>query len=332
MTQPHTSLVLNEQRAGDTRGLATGVLGSTETERVYAKAARSTVLLDVTASFVGRAGEPIARRSSSAGVVLTDTGDILTTAHSIFGETALQVTLPDGTAMPGTVVGVLAQDDLALIHVRYPSGLTTPTWAAKSTLRIGQALMALGAAGGETSSTALVTGVLSALDRTAATETVTLGGLLLMDAPISHGYSGGPVVDASGRIIGINAAVAQDADGAQIPGLAFAIPAETALRLVPQLERSSPTAPRQPSLGIQVSGSAGDAIVDQVDQAGAGEVAGIAVGDRITAWDHTPVRSAEALNADVQASAPGSSHHLTFDRGQSETTKTVHVGDANSPR
>lgn len=156
---------------------------------------------------------------SGSGVVIAP-GYILTSNHLVAGATRLVIGLYDGRLVPGRVVGRDFLTDLAIIKVEI-EGLVPATLGASSRLRIGETVVAIGnplaIKGGATVSV----GVVSALDRAIVPPTgETLYSLIQSDAAINPGNSGGPLVDLSGRVVGINTAVAP---AAQNIGYAIAV-------------------------------------------------------------------------------------------------------------
>ena len=156
---------------------------------------------------------------SGSGFIISP-GYILTSNHLVAGATRLVIGLPDGRLVPGRVVGRDFLTDLAIIKIEI-EGLVPAKLGSSSRLRIGETVVAIGnplaIKGGATVSV----GVVSALDRAIVPPTgETLYSLIQSDAAINPGNSGGPLVDLSGRVVGINTAVAP---AAQNIGYAIAI-------------------------------------------------------------------------------------------------------------
>jgi serine protease Do len=168
-----------------------------------------------------------------SGIVLSPDGYILTNRHVVADSTALTVELEDGSQYPGTVVSISDDEDLALIKID-ASGLTPARIASSSTLQVGQTAVAIGSPLGTFTET-VTKGIVSAVDRTITVtdestgRPETLSGLIQTDAAINSGNSGGPLLDASGAVIGVNTAVSSEAEG-----LGFAIPINAAASLIAQ--------------------------------------------------------------------------------------------------
>jgi len=166
-----------------------------------------------------------------SGVILTADGYILTNKHVVTGSDSLTVELSDGRQLPATIVKESDDKDLALVKVD-ATGLSPATIGDSGTLQVGETTIAIGSPLGTFTET-VTRGILSATGRTitvqdeATGRPVTLTGLLQTDAAINPGNSGGPLLDQTGKVIGINTAVSTDAQG-----LGFAIPIEDAASLI----------------------------------------------------------------------------------------------------
>jgi putative serine protease PepD len=176
-------------------------------------------------------------RSSSlgSGVVLSADGLILTNNHVIAGGGTVSVRLATGRTVPAEVVAADAGNDLALVRASGLSGLTPATFGTDADVRVGDTVLAFGAPLGLENT--VTSGIVSALDRSVETSAKGLSGLIQTDAAINQGNSGGALVDTSGRVVGINVAIAtaSQSDSGSI-GVGFAIPADTVTRVIRQLE------------------------------------------------------------------------------------------------
>ena len=173
-----------------------------------------------------------------SGIVLTANGYILTNKHVVTGSQSLSVELADGEQFDATVVTESPDTDLALVKID-AKGLTPAIIGDVSTLQVGQTVIAIGSPLGTFTET-VTKGILSATGRTitvrdeATGRPETLTGLLQTDAAINPGNSGGPLLDAAGRVIGVNTAVSTNAEG-----LGFAIPITAAAALIAQATSGS---------------------------------------------------------------------------------------------
>ncbi len=170
------------------------------------------------------------RRGHGTGIVLSGDGFALTNAHVVDGVKSLRATASDFVEMEARVVGVDTQSDLAVLQLDRNRPATFP-FAPEAEVAVGQLVVALGHPFGLERSVSL--GVVSALDRTLpGRRGAALGGLLQTDAAINPGNSGGPLVDMRGRLVGINTAMLQRAQG-----IGFAISASVAAWIAPILIR-----------------------------------------------------------------------------------------------
>jgi putative serine protease PepD len=169
--------------------------------------------------------------SAGTGIVIDDSGNILTNAHVVEGARALTVTLPGSTqTRTATLVGSDAAHDVAVIHVEDTTGLRAAELASSDDVQVGEGVVAIGNALALEGSLTVTEGIVSAVDRSIKTEeSSSMTGLLQTDAAISSGNSGGPLVDASGTVIGMNTAVASSNGRVQASNVGFAIPIRAAL-------------------------------------------------------------------------------------------------------
>jgi len=168
-----------------------------------------------------------------SGVIIDDQGHVLTNAHVVEGATEIAVIVA-GEERVAPLVAADASTDIAVLRLDDTSGLT-PATIAEGDIAVGDDVVAIGNALGLEGSPTVTRGIVSALDRSIETATGTLSGLIQTDAAISSGNSGGPLVDASGQVIGINTAVAASGVNVQASNIGFAIPIEDALDIAEQL-------------------------------------------------------------------------------------------------
>jgi serine protease Do len=175
-----------------------------------------------------------------SGIILTADGYILTNHHVVANSRSLTVAFSDGHELPAQVVKISDATDLALIKVD-ATGLHAAPIGDSSAIQVGQTAIAIGSPLGTYTET-VTRGIVSGLNReiTVSDESTrqqtTLSGLIQTDAAINPGNSGGPLLDRSGKVVGINTAVATSAEG-----LGFAIPISAASDLI-QLAQSGASA------------------------------------------------------------------------------------------
>jgi serine protease Do len=164
-------------------------------------------------------------------VVLTADGYILTNRHVVADSQSLTVEFSDGTELPARIVRISGDQDLALVKVD-ATGLDAASIGSSTSLQVGQTAIAIGSPLGSYTET-VTRGIVSGLDRTITVNDESTGrpktmtGLIQTDAAINPGNSGGPLLDGAGNVIGINTAVATNAEG-----LGFAIPIGAASDLI----------------------------------------------------------------------------------------------------
>ena len=176
---------------------------------------------------------PTPDAGSGTGIILDIGGNILTNNHVISNAEFLEVTLNDGSSWKAFLVGNDPGTDLAVIKIDAPAKLLKPVrFGSAKNIKVGQKVLALGNPFGLERSLSI--GIVSSLGRTMrAVDGRLIDGVIQTDAAINPGNSGGPLLDREGKMIGINSAMFSP-DGANI-GIGFAIPVETALKVLPQL-------------------------------------------------------------------------------------------------
>lgn len=174
--------------------------------------------------------QPVPREGSGSGVVIDKKGHILTNNHVIRDAQRIEITLAGGNKYRGTLVGTYPDADIAVIHIKAPESELHPIdLGDSSNIQVGQKVLAIGNPFGlgET----LTTGVISSLGRSIRAQNGTLmEGLIQTDASINPGNSGGPLLDSSGKVIGINTAILSPTGGSI--GIGFAVPVDTIKRVV----------------------------------------------------------------------------------------------------
>ena len=310
-------------------------------------------------------GKNLFSRQSEAlgsGFVVDGDGYIVTNAHVVTsdsGKKAAQVYVQfaDGNKLAGRIVGTDPDSDVALVKVD-PSQLVGKDaklvplpFGSTSELRVGDPVAAIGSPFGEQQS--LSVGVVSATGRDIESLTrFSIGNAIQTDAAINHGNSGGPLLDGSGKVIGINAQIQSTGGGGE--GVGFAIPVETVKRSVDQLRAqghvdyayigiSSVTLYPQLAQRLNLGTDTG-ALIDKVYDGPAKKAGlhgatdhitfqgqpGVPVGsDVITAVNGRPLSEAQDLSDLISAHRPGDTIKLTIVRGRK--TRNVSVTLAKRP-
>jgi len=172
---------------------------------------------------------------SGSGFLWDNSGHIVTNYHVVEGAQRIEVSFGGDLTMPATVVGSDPINDLAVIKVdTVPEGVQPLEVGSSADLRVGQTALAIGNPFGQFERTMTV-GIISALNRTIQTDTAVLRGVIQTDAAINRGNSGGPLLDSSGRLIGVNTAIYSPTGTSA--GVGLAIPVDKVRRVVPVLIR-----------------------------------------------------------------------------------------------
>lgn len=179
--------------------------------------------------------EPTPREGTGSGSIIDRQGHVLTNYHVIKGAEQLTVTLADGQQYEGRVVGTDPENDLAVIQFD-PQGrsLTVIPFGWSDALRVGQKVLAIG--NPFALERTLTTGIVSGLGRPVKTESgLVIREMIQTDASINPGNSGGPLLNPRGELIGVNTMIYSPSGGSV--GIGFAVPVDTARRVVPDLIR-----------------------------------------------------------------------------------------------
>ena len=209
----------------------------TEDERnnvgVYEKVADGVVNITSTAMQLDFFFNAFPTQGSGSGSIIDTKGHILTNHHVVADAQKLEVTLADGSKWPAKLVGSDPDNDLAVIKIEAPKEkLKVIPMGDSKNLKIGQKVLAIGNPFGLQRT--LTTGIISSLGRTIRSAVGTLiDDVIQTDAAINPGNSGGPLLNSDGEIIGINSAIISPSGGNV--GIGFAIPVNTAKRVVPKL-------------------------------------------------------------------------------------------------
>lgn len=249
-------------------------------------------------------------RGLGSGVIYTPDGYALTNSHvAEHAHTAL-VTLSDGRICEATRMGHDPATDLAVLRLA-GSGFPHALFGSSSALRVGQLVIAVGNPLGYQAT--VTAGIVSALGRSLRTATGRLiESVIQTDAPLNPGNSGGPLADTTGRVVGINTAVA---GGAQ--GICFAIGIDTAVEVAFQLMRDGRVRRSRLRLAGQTivldrriiraleRAASGAVMVSEVLSGGPAERAGIARGDLLLDLDGEPITGVDALHRLLTAERAG---------------------------
>ncbi len=292
--------------------------------------------------------------ATGSGFVIDRAGHILTNAHVVDGAQRIEVTLGDvdsSQPVSARVVGEDASTDVALLEVDAPSDQLHPLALADSTkLQVGDSVVAIGNPFGLDRT--VTTGIVSALQREIrAPNGFTINDVIQTDAAINPGNSGGPLLDADGRVIGINSQIESAGGGGNV-GVGFAVPINTAREVVQQLLDSGKVehaflgitgADVTPQLadvlnlpvkqGALVQSVVSGGPADEAEVQGGHATASIdgqrvrAGGDVITAIDGEAVTGMDDVISVVNQKQPGDDVQLELADGKQKRTVTVTLGN-----
>jgi S1-C subfamily serine protease len=283
--------------------------------------------------------------------VVDDDGTIVTNAHVVDGADEVRVSFEEGgNSIDAEVKGVDPDTDLAVLKIDPAAveDLTVLPLGDSSQLEVGDPVVAIGNPFGLQRT--VTTGIVSALQRQIdAPSGFSISNVIQTDASINPGNSGGPLLDAEGRVIGINSQIATGGGQGSV-GIGFAVPVNTAKDLLPELRQGKDI--ERAYLGVSMAtvnedvASEADlpvdsgALVERVEQDAPAADAGIRgseidqlsgditrAGDVIVAIDGKPVESADDVVADVAGKQPGDTVELEIYRGDDKRTVSVELGE-----
>ncbi len=257
----------------------------------------------------------IDRTSLGSGVIVHPDGFVVTNAHVIDGASDVLVMLADGRTAAASVIGSDRLTDLAVVRIQLP-GLTAITLGDPSSVAVGDVALAIGNPFGIGQTVSA--GIISATGR-ASVSASPYDDFLQTDAAINPGNSGGALIDASGRLIGINTLILSPSGEAM--GVGFALPADLTYGVLEEiiehgrvirgwlgLTLENNLAPG-PTDGIRING---------IEPAGPADRAGLRALDRITSVNGKPIRDPNVFSRLVGMTRPGDTIELTVARSQPE--------------
>ena len=294
-------------------------------------------------------GTPQEGEATGSGFVVGKDGTILTNAHVVEGAESVTVSFEEGgEEIPAEVKGVDTSTDLAALKID-PSDvedLEVLPLGDSSKVEVGDPVVAIGNPFGY--SRTVTTGIISGLQREiTAPDGFQISDVIQTDASINPGNSGGPLLDSNGRVIGINSQIATGGGQGSV-GIGFAVPVNTAKKLLPQLRQGGEI--EHAWLGVQMSDVNAEvaeqldlpvdhgALVVEATEDSPAEDAGIQSGDPetgegadvITAIDGKTVNTSEDLANAIAAKQPGDSVELELYRDGEKETVEVELGERPS--
>jgi 2-alkenal reductase len=277
-------------------------------------------------------------QGAGSGFIWDKAGHVVTNFHVIAGASTVYVQLHAGSPIAARVIGGAEEYDIAVVRLRNPPPDLKPLPIGTSKdLRVGQAVYAIGNPFGLTRT--LTAGIVSALERRLPTaQGREVRGVIQTDAAINPGNSGGPLLDSSGRLIGVNTAIISESGSSA--GIGFSIPVDLVNRVVPEIIKHG-RAPR-PGIGIvaadeRVAGQLGirGVVVLGVRRGTPADEAGIRPfdprsrepGDVIVSAEGKPTLTLADLAAVLEEKGVGSEVTLKLRRGETEREVKLRVID-----
>ena len=297
-----------------------------DVQEILAKVEPAVVAIRTRTLSLGDLFKPVPGQGAGTGFVIGSDGVIVTNNHVIAGAQSIEVVFADDRKMPARVIGRDPTTDLAVMKVD-ASDLPVATLGDSEALKVGDDVIAIGNALALEGGPTVTRGIVSAEDRTITAENGTrLEHVIQTDTAINPGNSGGPLVNSAGEVVGINTAVAGDAQN-----IGFSIAINAAKPIIEELRQG--TTRTRPFLGVKmftltpsiaqelgIKTDSGALVADVTAGSGA-EVAGLGNGDVITSIDGKEVKAAEDVTSAVSTHKPGDEIKVTYRRG--DETKEV---------
>jgi putative serine protease PepD len=264
--------------------------------------------------------EITAGQGQGSGFVYDAGGHIVTNEHVVDGASSVSVRFWNGKTLTARVMGTDASTDLAVLKVDAPASQLFPlSLGDSSNLVVGDQVVAIGSPFGLEGT--VTSGIVSALHREMTSPNhFAIDNSIQTDAAINHGNSGGPLLNAQGKVVGVNSQIESNSGGNE--GVGFAIPSNTVRSIASQLISSGKA--EHAFLGVVLSDSSSQtgAAVGQVRAGTPAARAALRAGDVVTAAAGTKINSASELRAVINAHRPGDTISVTYTRGgQSHTVK-----------
>jgi S1-C subfamily serine protease len=266
-------------------------------------------------------------------VIVDERGYVVTNFHVVHGASEIQVSLSDGRMLPARVVGVDSLTDLAVLRIN-GDGLVAAEWGDSDEVAVGAMVWAVGSPFGLQSS--ITFGIVSAKHRAGMAGKM-YQDFLQTDAAVNPGNSGGPLVDADGRVIGINTAIV----GQAYQGVSFAIPSSVAKEVYERLKANGRVA--RGWLGVQLGDLTAEVaqrlglseprgaiimgVVDDPEVQSPAKDAGLRAGDVVISWNGKPIDKSSDLIRLVAMTEIGSKARVEVIRGGSRLTVEVIVSE-----
>ena len=271
-------------------------------------------------------------KALGTGMLIDAKGNILTNNHVVAGATEISVLLADGTSYPAKLVGADPKTDLAVIRIDADKKLPAVTFGDSDRMEVGDWVVAIGHPRGLDQT--VTQGIISAKHRQGVLDPTSYQDYLQTDAAINPGNSGGPLLNLSGQVIGVNAAIASESGGFE--GIGFAIPSNMAVHVAKALidhgkvirgwlgVNISDLTPAQVK-SMKLKDKHGAFIAEVVPKSPADE-AGLKKGDLVIEYQGQPIEDAAALQRRVGNTPVGDEAALTVSRDGKAIDLSVTIG------
>ena len=290
---------------------------------VYASVVNSAVSINCSATSTNIFGQQTQTASSGSGFIITEDGYVVTNYHVVSGASSVQVTLYNGDTYDATVIGGDSDYDVAVLKIS-ASGLQPVTLGESADVNVGDTVLAIGNPLGELTFS-MSQGIVSSCDR-AINVDGTPFNMIQVDCSINPGNSGGPLVNLYGEVVGIVSAKYSSYSSTTVEGLGFAIPISDVRSIITDIMENGAvtdkaymaitagTMNEQMAAQFNIDVTEG-VFVYSVVEGGAGEKAGLRLGDVITKMGDKTLTSRQDLSAAMKGYRAGDTVTLTVYRG-----------------
>lgn len=294
----------------------------------------------------------LATASEGSGVIYKNENGyayIVTNYHVIANSQELEVLLADGTREKAEIVGSDQWTDLAVIRIANTNVSTVAEFANSDDVQVGETAIAIGSPLGSEFATSVTQGIVSATNRSVATDVDGDGQedwvvtAIQTDAAINPGNSGGALINSAGQVIGINS---MKISKSSVEGMGFAIPSNEVVSIIKQLEENGKIT--RPALGISMVNLSsvntrvvqqlnlpkdvtGGVVIAEVDSKGSAKAAGLQAYDVIVEMDGQKIQGIQNLRKVLYSHKVGDKMEVTYYRNGQKQTTTISLTETNSP-
>ena len=295
---------------------------------VYASTVNSVVSINCSAVSTNIFGQQTESASSGSGFIYTADGYIVTNQHVVANASSINVTLYNGDTYPATLVGSDSDYDVAVLKID-AKDLPAVTLGSSTDVNVGDTVMAIGNPLGELTFS-MSQGIVSCVNRAINVEGTPFN-MIQVDASINPGNSGGPLMNLYGEVVGIVSAKYSSYANTTVEGLGFAIPINDVQSIIKDIIENGSvgnkaymaitagTMTHQMAAQYKINATEG-VFVYSVEDGGAGDKAGLKLGDVITKLNDTQITSMEDLSAAKKGFKAGDTVTLTVLRDGKEIT------------